>query len=127
MQTPILQYAFLAPAMDEKRSRFKPCLWQSRESDEETQVNQCWFLGSHGDVGGNEDASLGAVTLLWMIGLLHDRVGVAFSEDEIGKHLRHKILEWDFNVGQIFWDPSRKEAFGYHANIRYKHSPVILY
>ncbi|KAH8658571.1 hypothetical protein BGZ61DRAFT_540499 [Ilyonectria robusta] len=37
-----------------------------------------------------------------MISLLHDRDSVAFSEDEIGNHLRHMILEWNFNVSQIF-------------------------
>jgi hypothetical protein len=65
-------------------------------------VSQCWFLGSHGDVGGNGDAAFGAVTLLWMIGKLHDRVGVHFIEDEIAKHLKHKYLEWDFAVNKTF-------------------------
>jgi hemolysin-activating ACP:hemolysin acyltransferase len=59
-------------------------------------------VGSHGDVGGNGDAALGAVTLLWMIGKLHNRVGVLFIEAEIARHLKHKYLEWDFAVNKAF-------------------------
>lgn len=92
-------HAFQALALDEERPKFKPTVWQTMEGN--TDVSQCWFLGSHGDVGGNADAALGAVTLLWMIGKLQDRVGVAFEEDEIGKHLKHKFLEWDFSVNEI--------------------------
>jgi uncharacterized protein (DUF2235 family) len=103
-------YAFQALALDEKRHKFKPCVWESKEKEEEEAeeeegddavVSQCWFLGSHGDVGGNGDAALGAVTLLWMIGKLHDGVGVLFDQAEIAKHLKHKYLEWDFTLNRV--------------------------
>jgi hypothetical protein len=42
------------------------------------------------------------MTLLWMIGKLHDRVGVLFNESEIAKHLKHKYLEWEFAVNKTF-------------------------
>jgi uncharacterized protein (DUF2235 family) len=90
-----VDHAFQALSLDEKRSKFKPYLWEYIEPGERRiiSVSQCWFLGAHADVGGNGDAALGAMTLLWMIGKLHDRVGVLFNESEIAKHLKHKYLE----------------------------------
>jgi uncharacterized protein (DUF2235 family) len=115
-----VEHAFQALALDENRPKFKPCVWECIEPEEKEasgeaggqnatiepaehnpSVSQVWFLGSHGDVGGNGDAALGAVTLLWMIGKLHDRVGVSFNEAEIAKHLKHKYLEWDFAVNKV--------------------------
>jgi len=98
--------AFHALALDEKRGSFSPVLWEKKENPKEetdsgARVSQCWFLGSHSDVGGNGDAALGALTLLWMIGKLHDHVGVVFDESEIAKHLKHKFLEWDFQVDKL--------------------------
>ena len=104
--------AFHALALDEKRRSFSPVLWEEREpkttnsgansrDDSADCVSQCWFLGSHSDVGGNGDAALGALTLLWMIGKLRDHVGVTFHEHEIAKHLKHKFLERDFTLGQL--------------------------
>jgi hypothetical protein len=98
-----VKHAFQALALDEKRRKFKPCVWETKElTEHQISVSQCWFLGSHGDIGGNEDAALGAVTLLWMIGKLNDRVGILFDEGEIAKHLKHKHLEWDFAVNKSF-------------------------
>jgi len=91
--------AFQALALDEARVKFQPCVWQDKEV-QSTRLSQCWFRGSHGDVGGNGDASLGAVTLLWMIGQLRDHVRVAFVEAEIAKHLKHQFLEWDIHVSK---------------------------
>ncbi|KAI0522180.1 hypothetical protein F5B22DRAFT_660514 [Xylaria bambusicola] len=95
-----VQNAFQALALNETRTQFQPCIWKSKEN-KDTFAKQCWFLGSHGDVGGGQDAALGAVTLIWMIGLLQARTGTKFSLAEIGKHLRHKLLEWDFHVNHI--------------------------
>jgi uncharacterized protein (DUF2235 family) len=98
-----VDYAFQALALDETRLKFKPCVWDCKEEGgDNTVVSQCWFLGSHGDVGGTEDAALGVVTLLWMIGKLHKFVGVRFDEAEIMKHLKHRYLEWDFVVNKAF-------------------------
>jgi uncharacterized protein (DUF2235 family) len=94
-------HAFQALSLDEGRTRFRPRVWKTSTREAET-VSQCWFLGSHGDVGGNEDAALGAITLLWMVGKLHTHVGVAFDDYEIKKHLKHKFLEWDFEVCKLF-------------------------
>ncbi|KAI1126445.1 hypothetical protein F5Y10DRAFT_293836 [Nemania abortiva] len=93
-----VRYAFQALALDEERKKFAPLVWQSKEAS--TSVSQCWFLGSHSDVGGSEDAALGVVTLLWMIGKLH-RLGVSFNNQEINRHTKSKYLEWDCSVNRV--------------------------
>ncbi|KAM7210490.1 Uncharacterized alpha/beta hydrolase domain (DUF2235) domain containing protein [Rhypophila decipiens] len=96
--------AFQALALDERRRQFQPAVWESLEPGHrrgpDDIVCQCWFMGTHGDVGGNGDAALGALSFLWMAGKLEDKIGVSFDEDEIAKHLKHKFLEWDFAVSR---------------------------
>ncbi|KAK4446277.1 hypothetical protein QBC34DRAFT_331785 [Podospora aff. communis PSN243] len=96
-----VQNAFHAVALDERRREFRPVIWETRGASKADCVNQCWFLGSHSDVGGNGDAALGALSFLWMVGKLQDKVGVSFNEEEIAKHLKHKYLEWDFVVSRL--------------------------
>lgn len=95
-----VQHAFQALALDEDRSKFEPVLWKSKPAT--ASVSQCWFLGSHADVGGNGDAALGGLSLVWMVGKLNGEVGVAFNDREIAKHLKHRFLEWDFTVSRLF-------------------------
>ncbi|TGJ83894.1 hypothetical protein E0Z10_g4883 [Xylaria hypoxylon] len=95
-----VENAFQALALDETRAQFKPCVWNAKEASS-TYAKQCWFLGSHADVGGNGDAALGAVALIWIIGQLQEISGVTFNQDEIMKHLKHRLLEWDVDVNPI--------------------------
>ena len=100
--------AFHALALDEKRGAFSPVVWGKGDAGSDARIEQCWFLGSHSDVGGSDDAALGAITLLWVMGKLRDHVGVAFNEFEINKHLKHKFLEWNFTVSK--WRMTFKET-----------------
>ncbi|WP_415404100.1 DUF2235 domain-containing protein [Tateyamaria sp. SN3-11] len=55
-----------ALAMDERRLSFTPTLWTNTESNRD--VEQLWFPGVHGDVGGSyAERGLGDVTPNWMI------------------------------------------------------------
>ena len=55
-----------AVSLNEQREPFKPVLWEKRQPVQ--VVKQCASLGSHGDVdGGNTDAGLSTVALLWMV------------------------------------------------------------
>jgi len=57
-----------ALAIDEKRSPFKPTLWQYKPKEGQT-VEQMWFPGVHSNVGGGyPDRSLADISLEWMIG-----------------------------------------------------------
>lgn len=61
-----VENAFLAVALNEKRSEFEPMLWKRKSSKQ--IVRQCAFLGCHGDIGGgNADSGLSQLPLLWMI------------------------------------------------------------
>ena len=98
-----VQFAFQALALNESRASFKPCVWEKKECTTSV-VNQCWFLGSHRDIGGNGDSALGAVTFIWMIGQLKSipDIDITFNEVETATHLRHRFLEWDYDVKKIF-------------------------
>ena len=50
---PDVRNAYQALAIDEKREQFPPTLWTSAPADGQT-VEQIWFTGVHGDVGGGE-------------------------------------------------------------------------
>lgn len=64
--------AYHALALDEKRKNFKPVLFTT---DKEDQLLQCWFRGSHGDIGGGcENAGLANLSLCWIISKLRDDI-----------------------------------------------------
>ena len=62
----IIENACHAVAIDEKRIDFEPTLWKQLPKDGQT-IEQQWFAGVHGDVGGgNADPGLAHVALQWM-------------------------------------------------------------
>lgn len=61
-----IRHACHAVAIDERRHPFAPALWRNGP-DAVERVEQVWFPGVHGDVGGGlPDASLSEGALLWM-------------------------------------------------------------
>ena len=68
---PSTRHGFHALALNETREAFAPELWQSPE-DGPTRIEQVWFAGAHGDVGGQLggfDAArpLANIPLVWML------------------------------------------------------------
>lgn len=62
----IVKYACHAVAIDEKRSQFRPTLWETTETDVE-RVEQAWFAGVHANIGGGyRDAGLSDIALSWI-------------------------------------------------------------
>ncbi|MDD4736535.1 MAG: DUF2235 domain-containing protein [Kiritimatiellae bacterium] len=62
-----IRYGYQALALDEHRRHFMPTLWRSAPGPGQT-IEQVWFAGSHGDVGGSEkDRRLSDFTLRWML------------------------------------------------------------
>jgi len=63
-----ISYGYHALAIDEKRSKFYPSLWdESRKSANQT-IEQVWFAGVHSDIGGSyEDNRSAKITLKWML------------------------------------------------------------
>ncbi|WP_323785571.1 DUF2235 domain-containing protein [Thalassovita sp.] len=66
-----VKYGFHALAMDETRVVFEPVLWDSSETGAD-RIEQVWFRGAHGDVGGQLGAfraarPLSNIPLVWML------------------------------------------------------------
>ena len=83
----IVKHACHALAIDEKRGPFRASLWKAAVKQGQT-VEQVWFPGVHGDVGGTQgDSSLANAPLEWMkarasaLGLVLDKTGVPQSTD----------------------------------------------
>lgn len=84
-----IEYAFHALALDEERAKFQPLLWKTSSS---TKLRQCWFLGTHSDVGGgNKDTSLSNLSLAWMIAQLKSK-GILEFDDTATRDLNQKPL-----------------------------------
>jgi uncharacterized protein (DUF2235 family) len=64
-----VDFAYHALALDERRKPFEPTLWDQQDDAPETQVlEQVWFAGTHGNVGGGTgDAGLSDIALLWLV------------------------------------------------------------
>ena len=70
--SPIVRHGFHALAHDESRAAFVPILWDTGNGDWQGRVEQVWFRGTHGDVGGQlggvEAARpLANLPLIWML------------------------------------------------------------
>lgn len=62
-----VKFAYQALAIDELREPFQPTLWTQGGTGGQT-LEQVWFAGGHGDVGGgSQDPSLSDIALLWML------------------------------------------------------------
>ncbi|TFK68525.1 hypothetical protein BDN72DRAFT_841565 [Pluteus cervinus] len=124
-----------ALALDERRARFKPSLWDAPQPTREvlendpdinmrnkdtprdvwnfepiegTNVKEVWFAGSHSDVGG-ENKSLSNVTLRWMIlECLRSKTEIEFDEDELAS-LGFRFVQGQ--EGQRVIDPTESRHF----------------
>jgi len=66
--SPGVKRAAHALSIDERRSRFKPSLWQEDALKTNQSVEQVWFAGVHSDVGGGyARQDLADITLRWML------------------------------------------------------------
>ncbi len=68
----IVRYGYHALAMDETRAAFQPVLWDTKGGGWHGRVEQVWFRGAHGDIGGQlggfEAARpLSNIPLVWML------------------------------------------------------------
>ncbi|KAE8357292.1 hypothetical protein BDV27DRAFT_164647 [Aspergillus caelatus] len=70
-----LDYAFQALAIDERRLTFPPTLWHTAPGAPARDLQQCWFPGVHGNIGGQAEdprrygdhEEIGDITLAWMM------------------------------------------------------------
>jgi len=72
-----VRHGFQALALDERRSVLEPLVWESDEGASEvappaTRIEQRWFRGAHGDIGGmlghfGDARPLANIPLVWML------------------------------------------------------------
>ena len=75
----MVENAYHALAIDERRTPFEPTLWMHKPKPGQT-IEQVWFCGVHSDVGGGyPERGLSDITLDWMIGKAKG-VGLAFDK-----------------------------------------------
>ena len=81
-----IKNVFHAVALNEYRGDFKPILWA--EPSATTNIRQCWFLGSHSDIGGGyEECWLSNITLFWMVAQLREHTGLTISNECLKQYL----------------------------------------
>ena len=100
---PRIAHGYHALAIDERRSNFKPTLWDEPAAQNQT-IEQVWFAGVHSDVGGYYDeAELSDIALRWMLrkavvfGLELTKPGFAGEKDVHAEEL-HESLLWYWRI-----------------------------
>ena len=87
----VIEHACHAVSIDEKRIDFEPTLWKRLPKEGQT-IEQQWFAGVHGDVGGgNADAGLADVALDWVWSRAATQ-GLAFDDDYRKENVRPNPL-----------------------------------
>ena len=81
----VVEHAYHALAIDERRAPFEPALWMYKPKPGQT-IEQKWFCGVHSDVGGGyPERGLSDITLDWMIGKAKG-AGLAFDSAALQAH-----------------------------------------
>ena len=80
-----LRYAYHALALDERRVPFAPTVWEMPEDPRRDtilqELKQCWFAGTHSNVGGSyPDTGQANLALAWLMQQLAP-LGLAFDKD----------------------------------------------
>jgi uncharacterized protein (DUF2235 family) len=64
----IVDAAYQALAIDEQRKPFEPAIWEPQIDSGRQTIEQVWFSGVHGDIGGGHaDSGLSDIALTWMV------------------------------------------------------------
>jgi uncharacterized protein (DUF2235 family) len=85
--SPLVEVGLHALAIDEPRGPFRPTLWTAKRGAEPPKgqlIEQVWFPGSHGNVGGgHEDCALSDIALLWMAERLTQATSLAVDLEHL--------------------------------------------
>lgn len=87
---PCVQGAYHAVSIDERRLQFEPTLWTNPDGSDrvnDAQMEQVWFPGVHGDVGGSYAPSdLSDIPLAWMMQKAM-QCGLTFKQTALKQYL----------------------------------------
>lgn len=86
--SPAVSCARHALAIDERRIKFEPSLWEDDgQGSSGERVKQVWFEGAHSDIGGGYgETGLSDTALLWMLREANAR-GLAFNEGLLDSYI----------------------------------------
>ena len=88
----IVENAYQALAIDEKREDFKPTLWEQQAGATNQTLEQVWFAGVHCNVGGGyQESGLSDSAFLWMKKKAA-ACGLAFDQEYIDKIIKPNPL-----------------------------------
>jgi uncharacterized protein (DUF2235 family) len=80
--TPDVKNVYHALALDETRKTFRPILWDETTDKRPVNIEQVWFAGVHGNIGGGYPRTgLSAITLNWIMSKAAQH-GITFTEAE---------------------------------------------
>jgi uncharacterized protein (DUF2235 family) len=80
-----VEFGLRAVAIDERRRPFVPTFWTIKKGQTpKGHVEQTWFSGEHGNIGGGEpDPRLSNIALVWMIARLQALTGLQFNTEAV--------------------------------------------
>ena len=83
----IVDHAFHALALDEKRRHYVPTLWSYAFHHNNKGIEQVWFPGCHSDIGGGVSSEdLSSLPLYWMIRRIQDNhLGLVLDDKGVEK------------------------------------------
>ena len=86
----IVENAYQALAIDERRGPFNPSIWDKTTG--QSQVLQTWFTGVHSNIGGGyPDAGLSDTALLWIVNRARE-CGLDISDDYMSDRVESNPL-----------------------------------
>ncbi|WP_245913013.1 DUF2235 domain-containing protein [Litoreibacter ponti] len=109
-----VRHGYHALALDETRRIFEPVLWETREGYT-GKLEQVWFKGTHGDVGGHllgydKARPLANISLVWMLDKASE-CGLPLPKDWRSRFPRDadapSVGTWR-NFGKLFWQRRRR-------------------
>jgi|GEM_PF-103535 len=129
----VCRFVYHALAMDERRSQFFPTLFDPPLAPADTVVQQVWFRGAHGDIGGGyATTGLSDIPLGWMMDAM-ERHGLVFRQDA-RQNMRPDPLarihdeltrnpSWKLFGSWPRWHPLPGDSTGPHGS--YLHDAVV--
>ncbi len=116
----IVDHAYHAVAIDERRPQFEPTLWEQQEAATNQIMEQVWFAGVHSNVGGGyQDTGLSDLAFLWMKEKA-EGCGLVFNQEYIESSIKPDPLGElrDSKVGlfRVFPDAVRAIGVGKRGN-----------
>ena len=87
--SPIVDHAFHALALDERRKQFAPTLWRPENPILPARMEQVWYAGVHSNVGGGYEPDGLANITLHSMKKRAKALGLAFDDDFLAKYRSH--------------------------------------